>query len=282
MDYHSDRFVDFSLMVKKENDIVAVLPANKRTDELISHQGLTYGGLITRKDLDVESIKAVVNALLTFLKDAGFKFIEIRELPTFYQCDLSHYVLNALIDDTATIIGANKVLAIDYNKPLSIHKTKLKHYRKNKDKGFEIKEEDNFDEFWNQVLVPRLKDRHNTKPVHTLQEISLLKSRFNNQIKQFNIYLKGEILAGITIFDKGQIVKSQYGATTALGETERALEYLFIDLIHKYKAEGKSFFSMGTIMDKSYREGYNIGLMRQKIELGCNEYKQNILRIFLV
>lgn len=282
MDYHSDRFVDFSLMVKKENDIVAVLPANKSTDELISHQGLTYGGLITRKDLDVESIKAVVNALLTFLKDAGFKFIEIRELPTFYQCDLSHYVLNALIDDTATIIGANKVLAIDYNKPLSIHKTKLKHYKKNKDKGFEIKEEDNFDEFWNQVLVPRLKDRHNTKPVHTLQEISLLKSRFNNQIKQFNIYLKGQILAGITIFDKGQIVKSQYGATTALGEKERALEYLFIDLIHKYKAEGKSFFSMGTVMDKIYPEGYNIGLMRQKIELGCNEYKQNILRIFLV
>jgi len=282
MDYHSDRFVDFSLMVKKENDIVAVLPANKSTDELISHQGLTYGGLITRKGLDVESIKAVVNALLTFLKDAGFKFIEIRELPTFYQCDLSHYVLNALIDDTTTIIGANKVLAIDYNKPLSIHKTKLKHYRKNKDKGFEIKEEDNFDEFWNQVLVPRLKDRHNTKPVHTLQEISLLKSRFNDGIKQFNIYLKGQILAGITIFDKGQIVKSQYGATTALGETERALEYLFIDLIHKYKAEGKSFFSMGTIMDKSYPEGYNIGLMRQKIELGCKEYKQNILRIFLV
>lgn len=282
MGYHSDRFDDFSLIVRKDNEIVAVLPANRRTNYLISHQGLTYGGLITRKNLDIESVTAVVNVVLTFLKGIGFEFMEIRELPSFYQCDLYHYVLTELMDNTANIIGANKVLAIDYSRPLSIHKTKLKHYRKNKNKGFEIKEEDNFGEFWNQVLVPRLNERHNTKPVHTLQEISLLKSRFNNHIKQFNIYLKDEILAGITIFDKGHIVKSQYGATTALGEKERALEYLFINLIHKYKAEGKSFFSMGTVMDESFPDGYNIGLMRQKIELGCNEYKQNILRISLI
>ena len=51
MDYHSDRFQDFSMMIfnEKEN-LVALLPANRVDDIVYSHQGLTYGVLVlTRK-----------------------------------------------------------------------------------------------------------------------------------------------------------------------------------------------------------------------------------------
>jgi hypothetical protein len=130
-------------------------------------------------------------------------------------------------------------------------------------------------------LAPRLAEKHNTSPVHTLSEIELLKARFKNEVKQFNIYLKDEILAGITIFDKGHIVKSQYGATTKLGEKERALEYLFLSLIFKFKTEGKHFFSMGTVRDTAKPLGYNKGLLRQKKELGCLEYNQDFYKITL-
>ena len=44
MDYHKDRFEDYSLMVFKDEKLVAVLPANRVEDKLFSHQGLTYGG----------------------------------------------------------------------------------------------------------------------------------------------------------------------------------------------------------------------------------------------
>ena len=47
MEYHSDRFEDFSLLVFDEkNTLKAILPANRVQDVLHSHQGLTYGGLI--------------------------------------------------------------------------------------------------------------------------------------------------------------------------------------------------------------------------------------------
>ena len=46
MDYHSDRFIDYSLMVYKNDKVIALLPANRVDDTLYSHQGLTYGGLI--------------------------------------------------------------------------------------------------------------------------------------------------------------------------------------------------------------------------------------------
>ncbi len=47
MDYHRDRFSDYSLLFYKKGKLYALLPANIDGDTLWSHQGLTYGGLIT-------------------------------------------------------------------------------------------------------------------------------------------------------------------------------------------------------------------------------------------
>ncbi|MDD4519879.1 MAG: GNAT family N-acetyltransferase, partial [Alphaproteobacteria bacterium] len=51
MDYHADRFHDFSLMFYKKETLIALLPASLHGTELRSHGGLTYGGLISNKDL---------------------------------------------------------------------------------------------------------------------------------------------------------------------------------------------------------------------------------------
>lgn len=44
MDYHSDRFSDYSLMVYLKGRLYALLPANADGQTLVSHGGLTYGG----------------------------------------------------------------------------------------------------------------------------------------------------------------------------------------------------------------------------------------------
>ena len=46
MEYHADRFTDYSLLVYDGNKLLALLPANRSGDVLYSHAGLTYGGLI--------------------------------------------------------------------------------------------------------------------------------------------------------------------------------------------------------------------------------------------
>lgn len=277
MEYHSDRFQDFSLMVYKEDELIAIMPANIKDSVLYSHQGLTYGGLIMEKTYDTSVLIAIYEVLIAFLNQHDIKTLKIKSLPEFYDHTVKNS--NKLLTDNfnATVYQRHKVLAIDFSVPFTIHKSKLKNYRKNQSTGFMIQDDNRFDIFWNHVLIPRLKLKHNTKPVHTLEEIELLHHRFPNQIKQYNIFLNDEILAGITIFDKGNIVKSQYGATTERGEKTRALEYLFIYLTYKYKDEGKRFFSMGTVSDNSNKLGYNPGLLRQKEELGCQMYAQEFL-----
>src|SRR5574344_499267 len=46
MDYHADRFHDYSIMFYKNGKLHSLLPAHQVGTELYSHYGLTYGGLI--------------------------------------------------------------------------------------------------------------------------------------------------------------------------------------------------------------------------------------------
>ncbi|MEM9678792.1 MAG: GNAT family N-acetyltransferase [Bacteroidota bacterium] len=274
MEYHSDRFKDMSLLIFKDEELVGILPANKVENVVYSHQGLTYGGPILSDNLSLSEIENILNTLNHYLKSENISTLKLKGLPKFYGNDQYHKLAEYLQKSADEIYRSDKVLAIDYSQPFTIHKTKLKHYRKNQDKEFVIREVDDLSTFWNVVLIPRLQEKHKVKPVHTLEEIMLLKSRFPDNIRQFNIYLEDEVLAGITIFDKGKVVKSQYGATTQRGEKERALEFLFLELIYKYKDEGKHFFSMGTVTEDN-ELGYNKGLLKQKEELGCTEYSQD-------
>jgi hypothetical protein len=169
-------------------------------------------------------------------------------------------------------------LVIDYSKPLRISKSKLKHYRRVSKLGISIEEAVDFNLFWNQILIPRLEEKYQTKPVHSLEEINQLKTSFPENIKQFNAYYEGEIVAGITLFISKKVVKSQYGATSLKGESVRVLDFLFIKLINEYSSE-YSFFDMGIVDDGDF---YNKGLLKQKEELGCSVYLQDVFKIELL
>ena len=122
--------------------------------------------------------------------------------------------------------------------------------------------------------------RTNVKPVHSKEEITLLQTKFPKHIKQFSVYQEDTIVGGITIFESNGVVKSQYGATSKKGEAVRALDFLFIHLIFKFKREGKRFFDMGVVTEKN-EKGYNPGLLKQKEELGCTIYNQDFYKITL-
>ena len=47
MEYHNDRYFDYSLLFYDDRDrLLALLVCNKKANKLISHEGLTYGGII--------------------------------------------------------------------------------------------------------------------------------------------------------------------------------------------------------------------------------------------
>ena len=71
MDYHSERFQDFSLMIYRNSKLYCLLPANKVDNILYSHQGLTYGGFIINSKVTVSDLIEVLDAVNYYLKEKG-------------------------------------------------------------------------------------------------------------------------------------------------------------------------------------------------------------------
>jgi len=281
MEYHKERFEDFSLLIFEQEKLLAVIPANRVGDTIYSHQGLTFGGIVYSPKISGEKVAAIIDSLLAYLKEKGIQFFYFKPIPSFYAYGGNHEIDFFLIKKGALLDKKEMNMAINLAMPLTISKSKLKHFRKIEDLDLEIVEEDQLDSFWKLVLEPRLKEKYDAKPVHTLQEITKLKEKFPNNIKQFSVYCNDEIIAGITIFETDKVVKSQYGATTKKGEELRALDFLFINLIKKYKREDKLFFDMGIVND-SNEKGYHAGLLKQKEELGCSVYSQDFYKMNLI
>lgn len=273
MEYHSDRFIDCSLMIFEENKLVAVFPANEVDGCVYSHQGLTYGGLILNNNYELDVVENIFETIIIFLKERGVSELLIKQMPYIYHKRAAHEMEYLLYKKQAVLYRKDLNLAVDYSRPLAISKSKLKHFRRVINSGLELRKDNNFELFWDEVLIPRLKERHNVSPVHTKEEIRLLHNRFPENIVQYNVYYNDEVVAGITLFCSDNIVKSQYGATTATGEKMRALDYIFITLIEEYKNK-TAYFDMGTVTENNGMS-YNKGLLKQKRELGCDIYLQD-------
>lgn len=278
MEYHEDRFEDFSLLVFEDEKLKAVLPANKVGDCVYSHQGLTYGGLVFLSKLKAEKVELILDEILLFLKGNSVQFFYYKPIPGFYlpegnqEMDFFLFHRGGFVERKEMNLGVNLIM------PLQISKSKLKHFRRIENLDLDIVEEQNFEPFWSTILAPRLMEKFKAKPVHTNKEIALLKQRFPQNIRQYSVYQNNEIIAGITIFETKNVVKSQYGATSEKGEQVRALDFLFINLLHKYKRKGKLFFDMG-IVDEENEKGYHPGLLKQKEELGCTVFNQDFYKI---
>jgi hypothetical protein len=110
-------------------------------------------------------------------------------------------------------------LAINLAMPLTISKSKLKHFRRIEELDLEL-EEQQLELFWNGF---RAKTKKNTmqKPVHR-QEISSLKEKFRIILDSFQLIMTRNHCRHYD-FRVRKVVKSQYGATTKKGEEMRAL-----------------------------------------------------------
>jgi hypothetical protein len=278
MEYHKDRFEDFSLLIFEEEKLRAILPANKKGNLVYSHQGLTYGGLVYLSRLKAAKIELILDEILFFLKESNINTFYYRPIPDFYFSDGNKEMDFFLVKRGAVLERKEMNLAVNLTVPLKISKSKMKHFRRIENLDLDIIEDENFDSFWKEILEPRLEEKFNVKPVHSKEEIEILRSKFPKNIRQYSAYRNDEIIAGITIFETKNVVKSQYGATSKKGEEFRALDFLFINLIHKYKRKGKQFFDMGIVGEEN-DSGYNHGLLTQKEELGCTVYNQDFYKI---
>ena len=277
MEYHRDRFDDFSLMVYEAEKLVAILPANRVDNLVYSHQGLTYGGLVYREDLRLSTVVNVFQAVLCFLNRTGVDKLQIKMLPTIYHQKPAQELDYVLFLVEAKLIRRDTLSVIDLSQKIAFSKLRNRGIQKAQNNLLQIKEENGFDAFWNQVLIPNLKDRHQAQPVHTIAEMIRLKQLFPENIRQFNVYKGDEIVAGTTIFETNTVAHCQYISKYESEENLGSLDFLYHFLITE-KYNKKRFFDFG-ISNEAKGKKLNEGLSFWKESFGASTVVQDFYEI---
>ena len=270
MEYHSDRFTDYSLLVYKDDMLYAVLPANIVGDKLYSHKGLTYGSLVLSKSAKLLYTFEAFKALLAFLNAKAISTLELRNIPTFYNTMPSDELSYFLFKANATLIKRDALMVIDTSTKIKFQKNRREGINKAKRNGLTIAVDDNFEGFWNEILIPNLQKKHGVAPVHSLEEIQLLATNFPDHIKQVNVYKDNVIVAGTTLFLTKTTIHPQYVSgnsdKNAFGSLDLAYDYII-----NHFDSSKRYFDFN-ISSEENGTALNSGLIFWKESCGARTY----------
>ena len=276
IEYHKNRFKDYSILFYKQDKLIAVLPANKLDDKIYSHQGLTYGGLILSKQIKFSDVTEVFNLLLSHLHETNYSTLIIKEIPEIYK-SLPSGEVNYLLHRMKAKLIRRDVLSVIKLGNNSFSRDRIQGNKRGKKNKLTIKETSSFEEFWNTLLIPNLKNKHNVAPVHSLEEITILNEFFPKKIRQFNVYSDDKIVAGTTIFETKTTAHVQYISANEEKNKLGSLDYLFTYLIEEVFNK-KDYFDFG-ISNENNSEFVNQGLLYWKEGFGARSITQDFYEI---
>ena len=279
MEYHSDRFVDCSLLFYKKGALIAALPANYKAEEqtVYSHGGLTYGGLLLSEHIMVADTMQVMACATEWMRlTLGAKEWVYKAIPHIYHRSPAEEDLYALFRQEAKLVARGVSAAIAGDNTLPMQELRRRGAKKAAAHNVTYEESSALHDFW-AILEEVLAGRHNCKPVHTVEEMQQLMSAFPQNIRLFVAKADGRIVSGTLIYETEQVAHAQYIATSPEGRAVGALDGLFCHLITEVFAE-KKYFDFGISTEQGGRY-LNEGLAFQKEGFGARAVVYDIYKL---
>ncbi len=268
MDYHRDRFDDYSLIFYDNDTVIAVMPANVDDGIIYSHAGLTFGGLIIDETMSQCKYNACINALIIYLKEHGIKQLVYKTIPYIYFKQSAEEDRYALFQAGARIIEVTASTVINLDHPIKTRKGRRAQISRAKREGVHVKsisEKNLFADFLkieNDILV----EKYGTTAVHTVDELYLLYERFPEHIHLFGGFKDEKLIAGVVLYEYDEVVHTQYMAADVEAKKIGALDLVIFELIEQYKGK-KRWFDFG-ISTENGGKYLNDGLISQKEGFG--------------
>ena len=245
INYHINRkFVDHSLLIKKNNKLVAVLPAAVCDNILYSHPGSSYGGFVVASEVDFETTNDIIQSVDDYCRSQKFKSLFLISSPSVYQKKFDQsidYLLHWNNYKSKEIYISHVVDMSTASTPLELLKKRKRRYINNNKEldDFSFKESNDFDLFYKILLEG--KKKYNTKPTHTLEELYQLKTLFPEEIKLMLSIKSNQVIGGSVIFF-----------------ANRKVSLVFYNAISKnYRNSQIAMLQLYKCMEVSKKYGYN-------------------------
>jgi hypothetical protein len=265
LDYHAHRFDERSIIVLKQGKPVAVFPCNRVGDQVVSHGGLTYGGLIYGNNLHAVAVLEIFDRIAEYYRKENVKRILYKAIPHIFHKYPAEEDLYALHRLGARVYRRDISSAIQLSNRIRFSDSRKCTIRKSSKSGVELREGGFFSEYHN--LLSEVVAKFGSEPVHTKEELVLLKGRFPHNIRLFGAFSGEQLLAGAIVYDFGEVAHTQYLASSDEGREIGALDYVLANLIertfssYRYLSFGVSTEQEGKLL--------NEGLIFQKEGFGA-------------
>lgn len=268
MDYHRDRFKDYSLMFYNDDKLVALLPMSEHGEELVSHGGLTYGGFITNEKMKQHTMMDCFDELIRYAKENGFRCIRYKCIPYIYHNQPSEEDKFALYANGAKLGAVDVSTYVNLANPLKMPKGRKAQISRARREGVLIEELTGLEDFNKFIDLENevLKERHDVRAVHTGEELKFLHDKLPENIHLFAALKDRKLIAGTVIYEYDQVIHTQYMVANDEARIIGALDLAVATVIEKYKDNKRWLdFGISTEHGKLY---LNEGLCSQKESFG--------------
>jgi hypothetical protein len=210
MEYHSGRFADCSYILLRRNKPVALLPAHTQDEALVSHKGLSFGGWILAPECLHGDLEPGFQMLADAMSNRGLTRLVYSPAPLPYHqepCDDDLFILQKNgARCHSPRLGAFLRAANGVSQTWGMRR-RLRRGEENLPCAFE--ETEDLDRFWNHQTAFHQKN-FGSMPVHRVDEMRLLKSRFPALIRMVIGRSGNEWLAGRVLFLSPRVLRFQY------------------------------------------------------------------------
>lgn len=267
MDYHRDRFADHSLLISvRDGELLALLPAHREGDTLVSHAGLTYGGFITDDRMGAALMLDVFASAVAFAKKQGIRTLIYKTIPYIYHRLPAEEDRYALLRFGAALVRRDVLTVTRPGEPVRLQERRARGVRKAETRGVRVEPCEDYEAFW-RILEWNLLTVHQAKPVHSVAEIRRLHARFPENIKLYAAFLDSTLVAGTVIYETATAARAQYIASSETGRSSQALDLVFYHLLSAVYRE-KPYFDFGSSTKNEGRD-LNAGLIEFKEGFGA-------------
>ncbi len=269
LSYHGERFHDVSCIVESTKEWLGILPAAVHPEHpecVVSHPGLTYGGLLHSGRLMGEDMLNALHTISKYYRQLGYQRLLYKPVPHIYQRSPAQDDLYALFRLDARRYRCDLSSTIDLRNRRSPTSRRIRSRRKASGAGVEICTDiGQLEAFWT-ILEANLLQRYQTRPAHTLAEIRELAQRFPEHITLTCANLANQVVAGTLLFHSPMVVHAQYIATSELGQKTCALDAVFENCISTTSSHAR-YFDFG-ISNEHEGQFLNTPLYNYKTEFG--------------
>ncbi|MCX9148591.1 GNAT family N-acetyltransferase [Erythrobacter sp. WG] len=290
LSYHGDRFDDESLCLWSEPGarLEAVLPLARSPGDaevVVSHPGSTFGGLI-EPSIDPARRAGLLAAAAGILLDRGYRRLAYKPAPAIFGAQFDESDLR-LMTHVGQVRRCNlwNFIRLDHHHELAPkRRASVKAASR---KGVTVRQAQGDDEWlaFHALLTANLASRHAAAPVHSAEEMLLLRQRIAGENEMWLAFDRhSEIVAGTWCFAYNRrVLHTQYIASSPKGRELGGVDSLLAAVIDDAGRRGLNALSFGI---NTLADGFQINsnLLKQKLRFGggvaaCWQFDVDLARL---